>query len=306
MYFFTNEEHEKLTRFFLPRSRETQISDDLRGWNWSHPPLEPVYDFQLSVSDIASRYCPTARDLYLRKVQRVRIPPNELMLSGALFHGILCDFITRAKKFIYVHGKDVNAVLRNLENAVEEILSEHLSNIEPIEYKSNLEEKAKIICFYELRCFAARFQEVVARHSQIGIDALVFQVLPVVVEQKIDGSRLGLSRSLSCDAFNFYEPVILDLKFGSKKDFHVLSPTGYALAMESLFEYPINICCLVYVNFNQSGLKIEKEFHLISDEHRLAFIEERDQRMRMVYEEIDPGLPEQCYEYCQFKTECRG
>jgi len=37
--------------------------------------------------------------------------------------------------------------------------------------------------------------------------------------------------------------------------------------------------------------------HIIDDELRQWFIEERDEKMRMIYEEIDPGLGE-CYNYC--------
>jgi CRISPR-associated protein Csa1 len=306
MYFFSNEDNEKLTRFLLPKSREMQISEDLRGWNWSQPPLEPIYDLQLSVSDIASQYCPNGRDLFLKKVQGLKVPPNKSMLAGSFFHGILCDFIVKAKKLVYLYGKDLKSVLQNLEASTQEIYEDQLRKIGPLESLSDLIEKAKILLAFEIRSFAFRFQEVLTRQPHLGTDALVFRVLPVVVEQRIDGSRLGLSRYLSCDAFYAFEPIIIDLKFGSKKEFHALGSTGYALVFESLFGFPVNICCIVYVSFSNNELKIEKDFHLISDELRMAFIEERDHRMRMVYEEIDPGLPDNCYEFCQFQTVCKG
>ena len=35
-------------------------------------------------------------------------------------------------------------------------------------------------------------------------------------------------------------------------------------------------------------------------------IGERDEKMRMVYEEIDPGVTETCYETCPYFAECHG
>lgn len=92
----------------------------------------------------------------------------------------------------------------------------------------------------------ARLQEVLVKQSYTGVDSLVAQVLPVVVEQKLFGSFLGLSSNLSSDAFTFFEPMVIDLKFGEPQKFHRLTTTGYALVMEALHEYPVNLGCLEY------------------------------------------------------------
>ncbi|MCR4428823.1 MAG: type I-A CRISPR-associated protein Cas4/Csa1 [Caldiserica bacterium] len=305
MYFFSNEEKEKLTGFFLPKSREMQVSEDLRGWNWTRPPLEPMYDINLTISEVSSRYCPNGRDLFLRRVAGLKLPPNEVMVSGNFFHSILSDFVIISKKSIFVFGNNLNSLTKELQSTIPLILERNLKKVESPFLRKTLEEKGRAILDYELRSLCYRFQETISRQPNIGADSLVFQVLPVVVEQKVDGSRLGLSPFLSCDAFYSFEPVIIDLKFGSKRDFHILGPAGYALVFESLFSFPVNLCCLVYVSFLQDQLKIEKEFHLISDEVRMRFIEERDEKMRMVYEEIDPGVPNECSRYCQYLSQCQ-
>lgn len=306
MYAFTKEEHEKLTRFFLPRSRESAVSEDLRGWSWNHPPLEPIYDVRLGVAEVASNYCPTNRDLYLRKAQGLKAAPNEAMVAGIIFHELLCQFIIRAKRALYWYGKDaVDTVLKELWTMDSAPLTPFKTRL-TTEQLSDLERKANLVHRYEFRTFAARLEEILARQPHIGLDALVSMVLPVVVEQKLDGTRLGLSPFLHCDAFSFCEPVIIDFKFGPKRHFHILGPTGYALVMESLHEYPMNIGCVVYVNFVGDTLRIEKDIRVISDELRSAFIEERDERMRMIAEEIDPGLPGVCYQDCPYSLQCRG
>ncbi len=142
------------------------------------------------------------------------------------------------------------------------------------------------------------------RQPHIGTDSLVNLALPVIVEQKLDGTFLGLSRHLSADAFVWSEPMVLDIKFGRKEQFHRLSTTGYALVMESIYEYPVNLGCLAYVSFSDGMVMVEREFHLIDDELRQWFIESRDERARLVEEEIDPGLPEKCPASCPFYRHC--
>jgi CRISPR-associated protein Csa1 len=157
---------------------------------------------------------------------------------------------------------------------------------------------------YEYHSIYNRIQNVLAIQPHIGPDALVALALPVTVEQKLNGSFLGLSTHLSADAFIFSEPMVVYFKFGKKEKFHQLSLTGYALAMESLYEYPINAGCIVYPSFYEERLTIERDFCFIDDELRQWFLEERDERMRMIQEEIDPGLARQCPEICPFWQEC--
>jgi CRISPR-associated protein Csa1 len=98
--------------------------------------------------------------------------------------------------------------------------------------------------------------------------------------------------------------MMVDIKFGKPQKFHRLATTGYALVMESIYEYPINVGCVVYVTFQGDNLSIERDFHVIDDELRQWFIEERDERMRIVEEEIDPGFAQSCPRTCFCWEEC--
>jgi len=139
-------------------------------------------------------------------------------------------------------------------------------------------------------------------------DKLRAKVADICLDYGLDriqySAFLGLSSHLSVDAFVFSEPMVVDIKFGQRQHFHHLSTTGYALVMESLYEYPINIGCVVYPSFREGRFAVERDFHLIDDELRQWFIEERDEQMRMIHEEIDPGIASECQETCPFWRHC--
>ena len=125
-----------------------------------------------------------------------------------------------------------------------------------------------------------------------------------VVEYKLDGSFLGLSGGLRVDAISPMG-VVLDLKTGSRTSFQELYTTGYALVLEALYEVPYDVGCLVNLDFSPHGTPIIKRwFHMIDEPLRQQFIEERDEKMRIVAEQEDPGVPERCPRDCSFIDVC--
>jgi len=76
--------------------------------------------------------------------------------------------------------------------------------------------------------------------------------------------------------------------------------------MEAVHEFPVNLGCLVYAEFKDDRLIIKKDLHIISDELRQWFCEARDEKARLVAEEIDPGRPENCPGSCQYFSVCGG
>ena len=304
MYFLNDEEKKQLIKNYLPKSRQMDIAEELRGWNWNQPPLSPVYELRLALYEVANAYCPTGRDLYLRRVDGIKPKPSLAMVRGKVLHDILVQVLVRAKRIIYNNNlEDLKGLLRDMAEPPELNLKkpEHISE----EDWQDIKTKAETIARFEVSRIVARLQDVLVRQSYVGTDSLAALVLPVVVEQKLDGSFLGLSANLSTDAFTFSEPMILDLKFGEPQKFHRLTTTGYALVMEALHEYPVNLGCLVYVDFKGDRMIIKKDMHIIDDELRQWFIEERDEKMRMIYEEIDPGTGD-CHRNCPYMPNCKG
>jgi CRISPR-associated protein Csa1 len=76
------------------------------------------------------------------------------------------------------------------------------------------------------------------------------------------------------------------------------------VVLESLFEKPVDVGCVVYARFMNGRVVIERDFHLIGDELRQMFIEERDEKARLVAEELDPGLPAACPPTCPCLRTC--
>ena len=306
MYFLTDEERKQLLKNLLPRSRQMETAEELRGWNWHQPPLAPVYDIKLALYEVANSYCNTGRDLYLRRVDRIKAKPNLAMIRGKVFHEILVRVLVRAKRLIYEKGVgNFQEIIKKLNTPLDlSFLSEYQSRLQEDEFVE-LQRKSAIIAAFENARVSARIQEILIKQPYIAEDSLAALSIPVVVEQKLDGTFLGLSANLSADAFTFSEPMVLDLKFGEPKKFHRLTTTGYALVMEAIYEFPVNLGCLVYAEFKGDRLVVKKDIHIIDDELRQWFIEERDNKMRMIYEEIDPGYGE-CREHCPYILQCRG
>ncbi|RJQ05553.1 MAG: type I-A CRISPR-associated protein Cas4/Csa1 [Bacillota bacterium] len=309
MYFLSDDERKQLLKGLLPKTRQTEVADELRGWNWHQPPIEPVYPVRLALHEVAGRYCPTGRDVYLRHVQGLKAEATVAMIQGALFHAVVGSVLLAAKRIIYIHGveryRDILKELTSISESDEfgdEVRSQ-LSRL-PADQRDQVTAKARTLRDFEVTRIAARIQDILVRQPHIGTDSLASLAIPVVVEQKIDGSFMGLSSQLSVDAYTALELMILDTKFAQKRDFHRLTTTGYAMVSEAVNEYPVNIGCIVYARFVGDRLTVEKDFHIIDDELRQWFLEERDQKSRSVYEELDPGLADDCPGFCSYRPHC--
>ena len=302
MYFLTDDERKFILRRLLPQARQDEVHTDLRGWNWDSPPLTPIYDSPLALYEIAGRYCASRRDVFLRRVLGRTAPPNQAMVEGSILHRLVAEMILAAKRLIYTHGAGSLDHLGQLQEFDLSLEGERCLSPEQCQA---LETRMRTLREFEYYRIAARVQDVLARQPHIGADALAALALPVTVEQRLDGRFLGLSSHLSADAFSLSEPMMVDIKFDRKRDFHRLTTTGYAMVMESIYEYPVNIGCIVYAWFDKAQhLRIERDFHRIDDELRQWFIEERDELMRLVDEEIDPGMVDDCYHTCPYHDVC--
>ncbi|MGI5837756.1 MAG: type I-A CRISPR-associated protein Cas4/Csa1 [Chloroflexota bacterium] len=304
MYFLSDEERRYVLRKLLPESRKGDVHPELRGWNWAEPPLAPAYDIPLGVSEIAGRYCGTSRDLYMKRVVGVKAAPNVAMLEGWLLHRAVADQLLMAMRIIYTSS--IERMLQSLE-ALRIPKLEALENM-PLsdEKRSELRGKVMAVADFEYRRIVTRVADVLSRQPRVGNGGLAALALPVTVELPLDGRFLGLSSHLSADAVSLFEPLIVDLKFGEKRDFHRLATTGYALVMESLYECPINLGCVIYVKIEGGRISLDRDFHLIDDELRQWFVEARDENMRMLSDETDPGRPVDCYETCPYWDHCRS
>jgi len=311
MYFFSEEERKYLLKKLIPKAREKGIVEDLRGWNWHSAELSPPHDVVLPVWEVSDRYCETGRDTYLRHVQKVSVPASEEMIAGRIYHQVMAELYPTAKRLIYREGvgvcQDLPPILmERLPGAMIEA-EEDLSSVKcPTQTSAEIGVNLKKLWCFEVSRIVSSIYSYLGKYKYLSDDSLINHALPFVVEHKLDGQYLGLSRNLSADAINMGGMLVCDLKTGPRRDFHRLSATGYALVYESLYEVPINIGCTVYLSFPKEHPTphIERDLFIISDEVRQWFIEERDSKQDLIFCERDPGTCQNpgC---CRYREYCR-
>jgi len=271
----------------------TGISEELRGYNWENPPIEPINDVRLSISDL-NGFCPTKRDIFLKYVLKEKIQPNKYMLKGLAYHKVIKETITSLKKAIY-SGYDSG----------EKLIEKYFTNIEIPEkickrIGVDSSECVKLYRYLVLQ-ISARVDEVLAKYPEADADDIVGLTLPFV-ERRVDGSLVGLSSRLSLDIFTPYS-VIMDFKSGYERDEHPISLAGYALALEADEDTEVNIGFLIYLKVGRC-VQFKLKGFAISDELRREFLEIRDEMAEIVDSGVDPGRPRECPRFCPYYGVC--
>lgn len=315
MYYIFGEPADAFLGYFLEKSKKLEIDENLRGWNDSDQ-VKPPSDLQLPMYIVASRYCESARDIYLQFVKHIRPAKTKPLLIGSLLHAVMSRVVPIAKQYIYQYTSGIsddfnllNHMLENRNKIINEIIEENKNEVRLLLEKGDLEsvrEKMLRLWNFQAMQIVASVDLVLSKHMHIEPDALVSKAIPIAVEQKLDGSRIGLSKQLSVDALQVPQTVVMDIKTGRPKDFHRLTVAGYALAYESEYRNPVNLGCIIYPSFikGKSVPYIRKEPFLIDNKLRHEFIEERNRKMRIILDARDPGLARTCSRSCGFWKIC--
>ncbi|MGC9145974.1 MAG: type I-A CRISPR-associated protein Cas4/Csa1 [Nitrososphaeria archaeon] len=282
MYILSHEELIKLEEV-LRKARESGVSEELRGWSWRFPPLKPPYQLQLPNYLIASKYCETARDVYVSKVLNVKGQNTEPLSSGSSIH-----------KVVY------------------ETLGRMMQEGDPPDFGSfSISDEAELlkqVYDYTVISAKASVADISARFPFMPLRDVLRVSLPFLLEFKVDGSALGLSSNLSVDAFDYLRRVVFDLKYlrpeSRPEVWRRLYVTGYALVLEALYGIPVDAGCLVYVRYVGKRVLVIRDIFFISDELRREWIDERDRKLEIAATRTDPGLPRLCYESCPYREYC--
>lgn len=266
-------------------SKNDPVDEELRGWNWDRPPLKPRAYLDLGVSEIASKYCETRRDIWLRRVLGVKPEPSDLLLKGKIIH----EAVTRAVKVV------TNLSSKNYKPwEIYEITRESWRSISTNEV-DELRKLAENVYKYTLITLLGELAyENTIHGSSIPLIA--------VSEYKVDGSYLGLSSNLSIDVLA-EGGIIIDFKYGQPRDFHKLSLTGYALALEAEYETPHDYGLLIYVNMS-NNLKITVKPVFINSYLRRWFVTERDEIIDILLEKREPPRDTKCNNTCPYFKVC--
>ncbi|MEM2128537.1 MAG: type I-A CRISPR-associated protein Cas4/Csa1 [Candidatus Methanomethylicaceae archaeon] len=292
MYFLSNIDQKKLIDKILPTARSVGVSEDLRGWNWSRSPLKPVYDERIPMFSVCSKYCPTSRDVFLNKVMGIFPKPSQAVILGTALHRVVSAVISSfLDGSVPQFDQWYSTILRN----------KHITDeIEVIR------ERSKVVWDYVLKNCEIQYMNRRSEQPYASRRDLLATSVPFLVEHKISGELLGLSGLLSVDCYDYLRGIVFDLKVAhEQRDWYRLSSTGYAIVLESVYEIPVDVGCTVYLWFHGDELRITKDLFFINDDLRSWWLEERDSKLMIVAQKMDPGIPAKCYEDCIYRETCR-
>lgn len=305
-YFISEGERRAMER----RAARVKVDDEWRGWSYEDGPVAPPYGVKFPVSVIAGKYCETGRDVYLSFVEGFKAAPSMELKIGAAYHEVIARIANSAKQLIYRYGVISGADLYDhlvdaKRTEIEDVMRGcGLDPSRDVKVKVNIER----LWLYESMKISCSLNEQLSRGGKglTNLDVLVQSSIPFLVEYPVDGSRIGLSENLRVDALLGFTTV-LDLKTGRERRFHRLSTAGYAMALESMTGHPINVGCTVYLEFRRDTPTpiVRRRMYVIEEPLRRWFIDERDEKMEIVANARDPGMPARCSSRCPYYGVCR-
>jgi len=271
-------------------AKQDPVDEDLRGWCWDKPPIKPRAYLGLGVSEVSSKYCPTRRDVWLRRVAKVKPKLTDQLCIGRVVHEIIHRVFSEARKMLIL-GYPGWSVYEELSTKIPDILR-----------GLNINGDGWATDFYKTLLLTVASEAEEAQAVNGSIPAIGW--IPWITECKVDGTYIGLSSSLSVDALT-EGGVIVEIKYGKPMDFHKLSLAGYSLALEANLEIPFDYGILVYINGRLYGRpRIHVKPVYISNELRRWFLDERDEIIDMILSEEEPPKPTTCPVNCPFKEVC--
>jgi len=254
------------------------------------------------------------RDVYLRRVLNVKPPPSVKMARGIVLHVVNRESISAVKRLLFSDEVEsgselIEALLPLTRDVVDRAINEaeaHLAKLsDDVEDQLRIEASA-FFRFLAVQA-AARVDQAISKYPHSDVDSIISVAVPPVVERKVDGSLVGLSRELSVDIYTPFN-AIADLKTGEVREFHPYAATGYALAMEAEEGIPVDFGFVIYVQIEPSRLvpSFRLRYFVIGDELRREFLELRDEAYEVVSVGRDPGKPPKCPDYCPYYIVCAG
>jgi len=248
---------------------------EIRGWRFDY--VAPRYRYRPSVSEIAS-YCPSRRDIYLRRVAGLRVERSSQASYGTLVH----EFFLEPFRLVDRGVTDVEELA-----AARRQLARRL-NTRPDKF---------LLKVYSLG-------------AALALQAMIEGGVPVRVEPEVPGAPVGLSDMVKPDLLVGFIPVEVTTTdprstYGERKE---LQLAGYALAIEAWTGFPVDYGVTVYIRRRNNTHPLP-EWHVIpiDDSLRRSFLRARDEIAMIVENNVDPGpASEGCPSWCPFRNTAPG
>jgi len=278
----------------------------------------------LPVNLLASKYCPTNRDIFLKIVKKKSPPLTWPSYQGKIIHDLYFKLFTSVRQYIvkkniiqridlfkHVH-RCGQQFLSNLKKDINGEISAIRNKPSKTEKEAFLRNLSKLIRM-ESEIVSTLIDYSIATNFDVRLDSEFSRIFPFQHEIALNATPLGFSKGVKPDFIYSHGGALVvgDIKTGKLKEFHKLILAAYALAYEYEESIPVNFGVILNVNFsNKRNVPIYKETEImvISDKYRQAFLRLRDEKFEVVKNRIDPGLPSSenaCIE-CPYSEYCRG
>lgn len=258
------------------------VDEELRGWSWTKPPVRPRAHLGLSVYDVAS-YCPTRRDVWLRRVVGVRSQPTQQMRCGFEVHNVISDVISIVRRGV-LSRKSLELTFRRVEK--------YIGSVARNSTNPDLVREIGWLTYHTLVSEYMWYE-----HGGTAQPALLW-----LNEVRVDGTPIGLSNGLRIDALPIAN-IVVDFKIGKKYENHDLMLVAYALALEANLEVPVDYGILVYIN-RPDNLNIDVKGVYIGPDARREFIDSRDEVIDMILTGKEPHKALECMASCPYAGIC--
>ena len=302
--FFTWDKIKEISRE-IKRMPFEGISDELRGWSWSEPPVAPVYNVKMGISDIVTGYCDSGRNVYLKYVERVREKPTPILNRGSIVHIVRERAISTAKKLIY-SLEELNGLVfyESFMNEKEGLIG----NIKKRFGEESLQKYGWIIdkiWLIAALTYSSQLENTLTRSRHLSRETIASLTVPEHAEFAVDGSLVGLTPTLRLDSL-LTPGIIVEVKTRPYKPEYSLTLAGYALAFESMYEVPVNHGILLQVNINEyrETIHFYPKIIPLTDGLRMQFIQRRDRLAELLANREDPGMPNKCSPACPYLHYC--
>ncbi len=259
--------------FIRSLGSEMTVVAEVRGWRFDL--VAPRYSYRPSISEIAS-YCPTRRDVYLKRVVGAREPED----SPAALHGRYVHEVFLEPLRLVLSGK----------RSVEELAAGKRRVLRRLGTRNRILEAV-----YDFG-------------AALALQLLVDGDIPVQVEPSVPGGAVGLSDTVRPDFLVGMIPVEVttaspETVYGERKK---LAIAGYALALEAWTGLPVDYGVILYLRERDGSVWPEWRVVPIDDGLRKRFLRARDEVAMIVENRVDPGVGDQCPQWCPFRAICHG
>lgn len=238
--------------------------------------------FKIPVHVLCSNFCPTNRDVYLRYILKLQPKLNMNLKRGSASHLVL--------ESVFKNALELKTKQLTKEETENELKNIQEKNIEKISLETGADNIDNLKNLWQ-------------KQSEFVIENFE-KILDYCSEMKVDGSKIGLSPKLKVDLFFKPQKAIIELKTGAERDYHFLTTTAYALAIESMTNEDVNNACLIYLRYFNKYPVFYENVHFIDDSLRKKVIELRDIKTKIVLEKKDPGKCQNCSSYCNYYNIC--